>query len=306
MTMDLSVVVATRDRAKFLPPMLESLRKIESRLRWEVIFVDNASQDKTGEVLQEFLNSSRISVRVVREPQPGAGRARNTGWRAASAAIISFIDDDCYPTPNLIDEVHQCFVRKEVGFIGGRILLHDPTDLRITIQESTEPRTWPPGSFIAAGALQGANWAVRRTALENVGGFDPNLGAGTPFACEEVELQARLSAGGWTGAYNPRPLVYHHHRRRSPEDLSALKRSYDVGRGAYYAKCLLDPRLRWRYAKRWASTMLPGPLTRVARELVGAGHYLWLRARGRLEVLAVIEAVGLHGLPTGVEGAVRR
>src|SRR5580700_2082065 len=66
----------------------------------------------------------------------------------------------------------------EVGFVGGRILLHDPTDRRITIQESLEPLSFPAGSFIRPGVIQGANIAYRRAALQSVGGFDPWFGAG--------------------------------------------------------------------------------------------------------------------------------
>jgi len=282
--MDLSIVIATRNRAEFLPATLESLRRIRSALKWEIIFVDNASRDETVQVLEAFQNSCSIPVRILREPRPGAGRARNLGWRAAAGAIIGFIDDDCYPAPDYIDQVQKCFLAREVGFVGGRILLHDKTDLRITIQEGTDPVLLPAGDFIFAGALQGANWAVRRIALEEVRGFDPNLGPGTQFVCEEVELQARLSAAGWIGAFDPRPLVYHHHRRKSPSDLGALQRTYDIGRGAYYAKCLLDPRLRWRYAKQWLYTMRWKPASRVFRELCAAVYYFSLRALGRLEV----------------------
>lgn len=282
--MDLSIVIATRNRAERLSGTLESLRRIQSKLTWEIIFVDNASSDATMQVLEAFQKSCPVPLRVLTEPHPGAGRARNLGWRAATGAIIGFIDDDCYPAPDYIDQVQKCFLAREVGFVGGRVLLHDPTDLRITIQEGTERVLLPAGRFIFAGVLQGANWAARRTALEQVGGFDPNLGPGTPFVCEEVELQARLSAAGWIGAFDPRPLVYHHHRRKSPRDLTALQRTYDLGRGAYYAKCLLDPRLRVRYAIQWLVTMRSGPVSRVTRELRAAAHYFWLRALGKLEV----------------------
>jgi glycosyltransferase involved in cell wall biosynthesis len=282
--MDLSFVVATRNRGEFLPAMLESLRGLKSSLRWEVIFVDNGSTDATAEVLEAFRRSFEMPVRVLSEPRPGAGRARNTGWRAAMGRIIAFIDDDCYPAPDYIDQVESCFAASGIGYIGGRVLLHDVADLRITIQESTERLLLPPRRFIYAGVLQGANWAARRCALEQVGGFDPNLGPGTKFVCEEVELQARLSAVGWTGAFEPGPLVYHHHRRKSLSDISTLQRSYDLGRGAYYAKCILDPRMRTRYAKEWLYTMRFGPTSRVVREIRSAANYFWMRASGKLEV----------------------
>jgi len=282
--MDLSFVIATRNRARFLSETLETLGRIKSDLAWEVIFVDNASTDDTSDVLRAFERSATMPVRVLSEPRPGAGRARNTGWRVAKGEVVGFIDDDCYAAPDYVDQVTRCFADPRVGFIGGRVLLHDPTDLHITTQEWTEPIVLTPGKFIFAGLLQGANWAARSTALEKVGGFDPNLGPGTPFVCEEVELQARLSAAGWIGKIDTRPLVYHHHRRKSVGDLGKLEETYDLGRGAYYAKCLLDPRLRSRYARQWLSMMPSSSVRRVYRELRSAAHYYYLRATGKLEV----------------------
>src|SRR3546814_9709199 len=67
-----------------------------------------------------------------------------------------------------------------------------------------------------------------------------DFGAGTPFACEDVDALARAAAAGWRGAYDPRPLVYHHHGRKTREDALRLRRVYDTARGAYYAKCIMD------------------------------------------------------------------
>jgi glycosyltransferase involved in cell wall biosynthesis len=282
--MDLSFVIATHNRARFLSGTLDALRRIQTTRSWEVIFVDNASNDDTTAVLEVFRQTATVPVRIMKEPKPGAGRARNTGWRVANGDIIAFIDDDCYAAPDYIDRLCECFAPNDIGYVGGRVLLHDPTDLHVTTQEYMQQIVLKPGHFIFAGLLQGANWAVRRRALEQVGGFDPNLGPGTPFVCEEVELQARLSAAGWVGGYDPRPLVYHHHRRKSIGDLSKLEKSYDTGRGAYYAKCLLDPRMRARYARQWLSMLPSSPVRRVYRELMSAAHYYSLRARGKLEV----------------------
>src|SRR5260370_39707163 len=112
----------------------------------------------------------------------------------------------------------SCNEDREVGFVGGRLLLHEPTDRRIPIQDSLEPLSFSAGSFIRPGVIQGANIAYRRAALEGVGGFDPWFGAGAIYSGDETELMARLSAAGWKGAYNPKPVVYHHHGRKSASD----------------------------------------------------------------------------------------
>jgi hypothetical protein len=74
--------------------------------------------------------------------------------------VLPFIvctDDDCYPEENYLDSIFECFSNDpKLGFVGGRILLHDPADPRITIQESLEPL------FFSAGQLYWSRCYSRR------------------------------------------------------------------------------------------------------------------------------------------------
>ena len=99
--------------------------------------------------------------------------------------------------------------------------------------------------------LSESNLACRRTALDDAGGCDPLFGPGSYFNAEEMELLARISAKGWFGVYDPRPTVYHHHGRKTLDEARKLMSSYDYGRGAYYARCLMNRRLRMTYLKNW-------------------------------------------------------
>jgi GT2 family glycosyltransferase len=186
--------------------------------------------------------------------------AKNAGWRATRSDIVVCIDDDCYPEEDYLDAIFECFSNDlRLGFVGGRILLHDPMDRKITIQESLEPLFFPSGSYIRPGAIQGANVAYRRAAVSGVGGFDPWFGAGALYSGDELDLIARISAAGWNGAYDPKPVVYHHHGRRTEQDERRIRRWYARGIGAYYAKGMLDRRMRSVYLKNWLHTRLLTP-----------------------------------------------
>jgi GT2 family glycosyltransferase len=199
---------------------------------------------------------------------------KNAGWRAARSGIVVQTDDDCYPEEDYLDAIFECFSKDpKLGFVGGRILLHDPRDRRITIQESLEPLFFPPGSFIRPGVIQGANVAFRRAAISGVGGFDPWFGAGALFAGDELELMARISAAGWNGAYDPKPVVYHHHGRRTAREELHLRRWYDRGRGACYAKCMLNRRMRSVYLKNWLRTRQQQSWKITALEIVAGLDY---------------------------------
>jgi glycosyltransferase involved in cell wall biosynthesis len=271
---EVSLVICTRNRYEQLEHALQRLLALRPSATWELILVDNGSTDETATTLGRFEKQFACPVKVLYEPQPGLGRARNRGWRAAEGEVIAFTDDDCYPADDFLDRVVQCFAASDLGFMGGQILLFDPTDYPITIQLLDERIELTPGGFIPAGLIQGANLALRRTTLEAIGGFDDGLGAGTPFACEDVDVLARASGAGWKGVYDPRPRVFHHHRRKTAQEASRLMRGYDIGRGAYYTKCILDPALRQTYMRAWARCLLKQNLMKTLREIRGGVVYL--------------------------------
>jgi len=271
-----------RNRAKQLAQTLQRVATIRTQLNWELIIVDNASTDTTVAVVEEFAATYHRSVQTIIQEGRGVACAKNAGWQAARSEIVCCIDDDCYPEENFLDTMFQSFNEDpEVGFVGGRILLHDPTDRRITIQESLEPLSFPAGSFIRPGVIQGANIAYRRAALEGVGGFDPWFGAGAIYSGDETELMARLSAAGWKGAYNPKPVVYHHHGRKSASDEWRLMRWYDRGRGAFYAKFMLNRDTRNVYIKNWFLTRRNHSWKTTALEIAAGLDYVARAFRAR-------------------------
>jgi glycosyltransferase involved in cell wall biosynthesis len=242
----IALVIVTRNRQQRLARALQSLQKLRPQRAWELILVDNGSTDGTAQVLERFAAEFPHPVRLVYEPGLGQGNARNAGWKSARAEIIAYLDDDCYPADDFLDAVVECFVEApNLGFISGRILLYDETDRRMTIQESITRVSIAPYSFILPGIIQGANSAFRRVSLAEVDGFDPRFGgAKGQFLAEELDVAVRISAAGWHGAYDPRPLVYHHHGRKTRFEEWRLVRVYQRGIGGFYAKCLFDTQLR--------------------------------------------------------------
>ena len=272
---DLSLVICTRNRAAQLTQTLKRLLAIRSQLNWELVVVDNESTDRTSAVVEEFAATFDHPVQMIKQQGRGVSVAKNAGWQSARADIVVCLDDDCYPEADHLDSMFECFSKDpKLGFVGGRILLYDRTDRRITIQESLEPVFFPAGSFIRAGVVQGANIGYRRQAISAAGGFDPWFGAGAFYSGDELELMARISAAGWNGAYDPKPVVYHHHGRKTAKDELRLTRWYDRGRGAYYAKCMLNPKLRTVYLRNWYKEIWRQGRRRTARELAAGAEFV--------------------------------
>jgi glycosyltransferase involved in cell wall biosynthesis len=276
---DISLMICTRNRAAKLVRTLKRVSAMQSLLKWELIVVDNGSTDGTGAIVADYATACDHPLQMIFEQRPGVSNARNAGWHSARSGIIACIDDDCYPEGGYIDAVFECFSKDpKLGFVGGRILLHDPTDRRITIQESLEPLSFSPHSFIPAGVIQGANVAYRRAAIMDVNGFDPWFGSGSLYSGDELELVSRMLAAGWEGAYDPKPVVYHHHGRKTASDERRIMRWYDRGRGARFAKCILDRRIRDIYVKNWFATRKYHSWRTSAREFVAGLEYIARRS----------------------------
>lgn len=276
--MRISLIIATHNRAYGLPALFDALNALEFDEPFEVIIVDNNSTDDTPAILRELARNAAVPVQVAHERRPGAGCARNTGFRMASGELVAVSDDDCYPHPTLLQGIAQCFDEEPaLGYVGGRVLLHDPTDWRMTVKESEVREVIPPYSFIRPGIIMGANFAFRRETFETLGGFDDDFGPGTPFVCEDADLLARASDAGWLGAYDPRPIVYHHHRRKTSADAYQLRKMYDRARGAFFMKGLLHLRLRSLYLRHWYWNLSNLDWKARGREIAGGIRYLITR-----------------------------
>jgi glycosyltransferase involved in cell wall biosynthesis len=237
--MDISLIIGTRDRCQQLVRCLQSVRGITFERPWELIVVDNGSLDETAAIVRQFIGTAGVSATYVFEPKLGKSNALNTAITIARGQILAFTDDDCYPAPDFLSRVWSAFVDPSVGYITGRIMLHDPTDYPVTINETTLPLTFPARSLVTVGAVQGANMAFRRRILTDIGGFDPVFGPGTQFVSEDLDVAGRASAAGWKGRYCPEVIVSHHHGRKA-SDIPRLMKLYGMGAGAYHLKLLLN------------------------------------------------------------------
>jgi cellulose synthase/poly-beta-1,6-N-acetylglucosamine synthase-like glycosyltransferase len=240
-----SLIIGTRNRCQQLGLCIKAVSRMEFGQRWELIIVDNGSTDETPSMVQNLIATAPFPVTYVSEARRGLGNAHNAGLAVAKGTIVAFTDDDCYPASDFLEQIWHAFGDSSVGYITGRIILHDPTDYPAVVMESLTPHTFPAGSFVHIGQVQGANMAFRRQALLAVGGFDPLFGPGSLFNAEDADAAGRVSALGWKGKYCPEVIVRHHHRRKAA-DFSPLWKSYDIGTGAYHMKVLLKGRrLSW-------------------------------------------------------------
>lgn len=278
-----SLIICTKDRGRQLRACLDRVAQLDAPFPWELILVDNGSTDDTAQVMHEFLAGFRGEGRYLHESRPGNGAGRNAAIRVSRGQILAFTDDDCYVEQDFLVEVAKVFADPRVGYLTGRIMLFDPTDYRITVNESPQPQRIGAGRVVPHGLVQGANMAFRRCALEQAGLFDENFGAGARFAGEDWELALRVSFAGWEGGYFPGPTVWHHHGRKEP-DARKLNRFYTIGEGAVYAKGVISSPRRLTMLGYWLKRLGGDLLKRRSMHRVrlvtwGAWQYFLLRLR---------------------------
>ena len=177
----ISVVICSRNRAAGLERTLTRWADLIADDGFEMIVVDDGSTDRTLDVVARAAERFPGRYRAARTTGVGLGAARNIGWRMAGGDIVLFTDDDCYPAEDLLPAVRACFADPAVAFIGGQLLPATAEHAAVAVvTRSYRVEIAGPG-FVPAGLIPGANMAIRRVALEQVGGFDPEFGAGTAF-----------------------------------------------------------------------------------------------------------------------------
>jgi glycosyltransferase involved in cell wall biosynthesis len=181
----LSVVIPAYNEARhlpqYLPTVLTSLRQweTESGERGEIIVVDNASTDDTGQVARQ------LGARVIVEPVRNIGQVRNTGAAAAAAPYLLFFDADvAVPAEAVIAVMNQV---TSGTCVGGMIPpLYRPTRFGTRILVAC----WAFYRRIFGGA-QGVAQFCSRQAFTQLGGYRSDL-----FMSEDVEFFARLTRHG--------------------------------------------------------------------------------------------------------------
>ena len=278
---DASIIICTRNRAEALRRTLDTLHRmhVPAGVRHEVIVADNASSDDTARVVEAA--SAHMPVRCVREDRPGAGRARNAALAEARGAMVFITDDDCHVGADWLAVGMAILAAEPRQLVGGRIDLHDPRDLPLTIKTETEPAQLSSVGRLF-GFIHGCNMICGRCVLDEIGLFDPRLGAGTRCkAAEDTDLVYRALRAGIPVRYRPELRLSHDHGRRDPEVGERLTEGYFAGFGSMALKHLLKGRpelLKAAYWQMWSEARRGRPI-RLRSYLLGALRY----ARSALE-----------------------
>ncbi len=205
LTMQISVVICTFNRANSLKDTLESLlvQNLDGIFDYEIIVVDNNSKDATKSIVYSYMPKFQGRLSYVLETSQGLSNARNRGIKEAKGSIIAFTDDDVIIDKNWLSNIWACLQSNDYQAMGGRILpLYNP-DTPKWIKDNSDLLGGPIvrhdyGEINKSYAKEtmspfvGANMAFSRKVFDKYGLFRADLGVGQGKVGEDTEFFKRV------------------------------------------------------------------------------------------------------------------
>jgi len=273
----ITVILCTYNRSRSLAKTLQSLAAstVPDSVTWEILVVDNNSNDQTREVVEEFSHRYPGRFRYLFEPRQGKSYALNAGTREAQGDVLAFTDDDVTVEPAWLQNLTAALDGGEWAGAAGRTLppssvspphwlaLEGPYSMASILalfDRGPEARELTEAPF-------GANMALRRAMFEKHGGFRTDLGptAGSEIRGEDTEYCQRLMKAGERLRYEPLAVVHH----EIPDN--RLKKKYFLAWWFAYGRAVI----RMKEGKRPPVWGIPRPYISIGNRIV---HLLPVRA----------------------------
>jgi len=275
----ISIIIPTRDRPEVLRQCIEHILSQGYR-PYEIIVVDNSTDEVTHKVLAEFPD-----VIQIRETRTNSNPAhlRNLGLGQSKGEILAFIDDDTLVQPGWLTNLVRAYEDPTVGGASGRVLQDDAPPVDSRDVGIFNPRRGQIYNFnctltetFELDFLAGCNASFRRTALERVGGYDPAYG----IICEEQDLSFRVRQAGYRLIFQEGMDVYHAIAPRPCQVVQRTKGSQDFNTRLANCRSLTYFWLKyfgvdWHYL--WNS-LLYWPLGDLKRCMLARSKNLFLHA----------------------------
>ncbi len=240
-----SVIICTRNGADRLKGCLDACLALDCP-DFEIIVVNDGSTDDTEKLLE-----STEGIRAFHLDPCGLSAARNYGAKMSKGEILAFTDDDCRPDVHWLAWLAHAFTTSEHAAIGGPNLAPQPDSLALSLT------TAAPGApthvmldDTTAEHLPGCHLSVRRSAFDQIGGFDKQFHT----AGDDVDFCWRLRDSGHTLGFCGASFVWHH-RRATP--WRYLKQQMGYGK----AEALLFKKHPQRFSEggiRWQGCVYQG------------------------------------------------
>ena len=190
-TADVSVIIPAFRAAGTIGRALASVAA-QTRPPREVIVVDDGSDDDTADAAEAMRGAlGRIALQVIRQPNQGAGAARNSALAAATGALVAFLDADDEWLPEKLARSLPCLDDPDVVLVAHNYIRRHPNGSEETIDCTRYVHGPSPfAALYQRGYIGTCTVIARRQAVKAAGEFDAGLKAAQDFALWLALLEA--------------------------------------------------------------------------------------------------------------------
>lgn len=235
-----SIIIPTRNAHALVKQCIESIRQLTTYENYEIILVDNGSDD--DESLGYFAElESETDVLVIRDDRPfNYSALNNLAVSQANGELVALINNDIEViSPDWLEEMVSLALLPEVGAVGARLwypddrLQHAGVIIGVGGVAGHSHKYLPKGEygyFCRASLIQemsavtAACMVIRKSVFEQVNGLDEvNL----KVAFNDVDFCLRVREAGYVNVYTPFAELYHHESAtRGAEDTRRKKKRF--------------------------------------------------------------------------------
>ena len=186
----ISVVIPAYNEEHTISKCLDSLNKQKTSEKFEIIVVDNASTDRTAEVLKNY--KSQVPLKIIYEPKKKRGQARYTGFKNAIGELIFSTDADAIVPEDWLEKMTRYFKDPRIVAVTSIARINDRSPFTNWLFNFLQP-VFMILYRITAGYywLNGFSFGIRRDIYFRAGEFDPRLNT-----AEDVDLSTRVKKLG--------------------------------------------------------------------------------------------------------------
>lgn len=188
--MKVTICIPCWNQAQYLPEAIESALKQTYR-NIEIIVVDDGSPDNTAEI------AARFPVKLIRQVNKGLAGARNAGIMAMRGSHFLPLDADDTLHHDAVQELVRVSKASGADIIAPSMRTFGTSNETITLMASPTLNDFRTGNRIPYASM------IRRTALQEVGGYNPKMVEGY----EDLHLTINLLTRGYKIATTPAPLL---------------------------------------------------------------------------------------------------
>ena len=203
--MKISFIIVTNNRYDVLAETLTNLTALGD-INYEIIVVDNNSQDATEATVKQFTKVKYIKL----DYNSGEWEGRNIAMRHATGELICSLDDDSFPDTNSVREaIHQFNITPTLGIISMDVMDYDTHYGKLKLKYTPPVEVL---AFIACGAI------FRRDLLKQVGMWENWFSGGIEHSFSIRTLNAGYMIKRFYNVY-----VYHHMTPKSRQSIERLQ-----------------------------------------------------------------------------------